>query len=147
MPARVTPARPSKGKDSAKAATKRLSGYQRSKEAGAQVLPVKLPLAYLAVLESEAKLMHDRRGQFLEKLLHSKLGELPYERPRSGPAYEPTDEDLLEKKVWTWYIQPEVREMLEADRLQMGLPSVGAWIVTMLNQWIGRPGGLRTRPR
>jgi hypothetical protein len=133
------------GKDSSRRA-KRLSGYQRTKNAGAQVLPVKLPLAYLQILQGEADLMHDRRGQFLEKLLRRKLGELPYERPKNGPPYEPTDNDLVRKKVWTWYIHPEVRAMLDEDRIQMGLPSVGAWIVTILNQWIGRPGGLRAKP-
>jgi hypothetical protein len=124
-----------------------LSGYQKTKKAGAQIIPIKLPLAYLKVLDSEATLMRDRRGQLLEKLLRRKLGEFSYERPANGPTYSATDKELTERKVWTWYIHPDLRQLVERDRLQMGLPSFGSWIVTMLNQWIGQPGGLPTKRR
>jgi hypothetical protein len=110
---------------------------------GAQVIGVKLPLAYLRILETEAGLFSARRGQFLEMLLRRKRGEISFDRSQAAPSYEATEHELRTMKLYMWYTKPEVREQIDADRLRMGNIGVAAWIVALINQWLGTPEGLK----
>jgi hypothetical protein len=107
---------------------------------------VRLPAGYLRILETEADLFRSRRGRFLEMLLRRKLGELSFERPRHAPEYTISDEELAITKLWSWYVDPQTRKLVDEDRFQMGNLAVGTWAVILLNQWLGRPGGLRLKP-
>jgi hypothetical protein len=107
---------------------------------------VHLPLAYLRILNTEAELLGLRRNGFVAMLLRRKLGMVNLERTDGAPEYDVTDEELEETKVYLWHVEPGLRELVDADRKQMGLTSYAAWINALLNDWIGRPGGVR-RPR
>src|SRR5262249_14713169 len=106
------------------------SGYQRAKEKGTEIVVVRLPLGYLRILETEARLVRSRRGQFLEQLLLRKRGELQLERTATAPEHELSDEELRVSKMWAWYLDQPMRKLMDADRFQMGNFTVGAWIIT-----------------
>jgi hypothetical protein len=131
--------------ESAAATRKRLSGYERSKERGAQVVTVRLPAGYMKILQTEAGLIRSRRGQFLEQLLLRRRGKINLERSKDAPEYELTRDEIERRALWTWYVSPEFKQMLDDDRFQMGNLPVGSWIIVTLNQWIGRPEGVRIK--
>ena len=106
-------------------------------------ITVHLPLAYLRILNTEAELLGLRRNAFVAMLLRRKLGMVNLERADGAPEYDVTDQELEETKVYLWHVEPELRDLIVADRKQMGLTSYAAWINALLNDWIGRPGGLR----
>jgi hypothetical protein len=117
---------------------------------GPRALPItlRLPLAYLHILGTEATRAGLKRGQFLQLLLQRKLGGVTVARSTEAPVYDGFGtKDLTTTKLWIWYATPKVRQLLDEDRLQMGLSSIGSWVTQTLNQWIGRPEGLRRPPR
>jgi hypothetical protein len=105
---------------------------------------VRLPAAYLRILGTEAALLGLRRNAFLGALLRRKLGRMKLERSDDAPEYTVTDAELEEYKQYTWHCDPEIRRLVDEDIKQMGLTSYSSWINIMLNEWIGRPGGLRS---
>ena len=117
---------------------------QSSSGTNLRPITLKLPVAYMEILEAEAERIGVRRGAFLTLLLQRKRGELQLERSAVAPKYKFTDAQLRKTQMWTWYLQPQYYALLEADRLQMGLTSMTAWITQTINQWIGKPGGLRS---
>src|SRR5262249_21759196 len=120
--------------DAAPIPRSKLSGYRRSKEKGIQMVTVKLPVGYLRILDTERALVGSSRSVFLSQLLRRKRGELPLDRPKQAPRdFEIADDELRNAKQWTWYMKPEIRPLLDADMLQMGLQNVGSWIVMILN--------------
>src|SRR5262245_28851335 len=127
------------------AAHSKLSGYEKLKARGAKVIAVKISEGYLDIFKSEAELFRTTRGRFLEMLLQRKRGELPFERPKNAPEYQLSEKQLIKGKLWTWYVMPDFKELLDEDRLLMGNMAVGAWIIVTLNQWLGHPGGLHIK--
>ena len=103
-----------------------------------------MPLGYLHILTTEAERAGLKRSAFLTQLLRRKRGEIKVERAENGPVYEFTDDELRETKMWVWYVTPEVYKIIDHDRLQMGVGTFVAWVTQILNQWIGKPGGLRS---
>jgi hypothetical protein len=77
-------------------------------------------------------------------LLRRKHGQIAFERSASAPTYSFKPDEFSKVERYIWYVQPDTRKSLDADRLQMGNLSVAAWVVFILNQWIGKPDGLRT---
>jgi hypothetical protein len=112
-------------------------------------ISLKLPIAYLHILGTEAKRVGLKRGHFLQLLLQRKRGEITLERAKDGgETYDDfTQDELITTKMWIWYVTPRLRKLIDEDRIQMGLTTIGSWITQMLNQWIGRPEGLRRAPR
>jgi hypothetical protein len=122
-----------------------ISGYRRSKEKGIQMIGVTLPEAYLRIIDTERELMGSSRNHFMSQLVLRKAGLLPLERPKHAPPkYEVKDEELRSYKFWTWYMKPDVKKLLDADMLQMGKRKPGDWITSIINDWLGKPGGLRS---
>jgi hypothetical protein len=109
---------------------------------GAGVVSVRLPIAYLKILDTEARHLGIKRGQFLTMLLRRKRGEIQLERAPDATKYSFTEKDLTERKLWIWYLSPEFRALVDDDLLRMGLGSIGSWVTQILNNWLGRPGGL-----
>ena len=107
-------------------------------------ISVRLPAAYLRILGTEAALLGLRRNAFLASLLRRKLGKMKLERSEGAPEYTVTDRELEDYKQYTWHCDPDIRRLLDADIKQMGLTSYSSWINVALNEWIGRPGGLRS---
>jgi hypothetical protein len=113
------------------------------KDKSVQPISLKLPLAYLRILEAEADRLGLRRGQFLTLLLQRKRGEINFDRPATAPVYKATDRELRESKVWLWYTTPQFRKLIDEDRFQMGINTISAWVTQLLNHWLARPQGLR----
>jgi hypothetical protein len=107
---------------------------------------MKLPVAYHQILDEESRLFGLTRGQFLAMLLRRKRGELVFERGGPPPAYEFADDDLQTTKLYIWYVAQETRDQMDEDRLQMGNIGPAAWAIFLINQWLGRPNGLRRPP-
>lgn len=101
-----------------------------------------IPRAHLEILNEESKFLRLRRNQFLRMLLYRKLGRQPLERAADAPKYNFTQRELELMERYTWSISPEDKALLDRDCLQMGNLSYTAWIVFVLNDWIGRPRGL-----
>jgi hypothetical protein len=108
-----------------------------------QAVTLKLPIAYLHILGTEADRLRLKRGAFLTLLLQRKRGEVRLERAKDATGYDFTDRELTTFKLWIWYMTPETRRALDADRIQMGLNTIGNWVTQALNRWIDRIDGLR----
>lgn len=113
---------------------------------GGNVVPigVRLPAAYLRILGTEAALLGLRRNALLSALIRRKLGRMKLERSDDAPDYTISDAELEEYKQYTWHCPPMIRTLVEEDMQQMGITSYSTWINVTLNEWIGRPGGLRS---
>ncbi len=75
-----------------------------------------MPVAYMKILETEARLMGLRRGAFLNLLLRRKLDGVRFERAPGAPEYRFTEAEFTEWKPWTWYMAPLDRVRLEIDK-------------------------------
>ena len=95
---------------------------------------VTLPEAYLRILRQEAEQYGLRPSQFAEQLLFDSL------RPRRPNAlkYELTEDELLRRRRFLWYLRKETKSVLDKQRLAYGGLSVSAWVVVSLNRWLGR---------
>jgi len=113
-------------------------------EPGMVPIGVRLPVAYLRILGTEAALLGFRRNAFLSALIRRKLGKMKLERSDGAPEYTVTDAELEDYKQYTWHCLPTIRGWVEEDMKQMGITSYSTWINVTLNEWIGRPGGLRS---
>jgi hypothetical protein len=102
-------------------------------------IQVWLPEPHLEMLTKEAALFGVPRGNFLLMLLRKRRGLIPLDRPPSAPKYDFKASDFGAMDRYSWYLSPDDRKMLELDCLEMGNQGVGAWIVTVLNQYVGRP--------
>jgi hypothetical protein len=103
---------------------------------------ITLPMAHHHILATEADLWSVGRGDFLTMLLRRKRGELVFERPKHAPSYSFEEKDLLATERYAWYLPNQDVPKLEEDRLKMGNISASAWATFILNDWIGRPGGV-----
>src|SRR5579859_1443622 len=89
MPVKRRPGRP---KGTTNEARRRAQSAEGKKPAGssvpgAGVVSVRLPLAYMKILETEAQHLGLKRGQFLTLLLRRKRGEVQFERGHDAATY------------------------------------------------------------
>ena len=105
---------------------------------------LQMPVAYLSVLQSEAQRLQTGRGNFLTMLVQMRLGQLRVERA-AGPEYEVTEDQLREKSAYTWYVSPELRDQVDRLRLRVGGLGIGDFFVVLMNEWLGKPAGLKIR--
>jgi hypothetical protein len=94
------------------------------------------------VLETEATHMGIGRGDLLVLLLRRKRGEQPLERSPAAPTYAFTEDEFTTFRLYTWYVKPELRPIIEDDCRYLGQSSIASWINMLLAQWIGQPAGL-----
>src|SRR5262249_32893239 len=71
------------------------------------VISLRLPVAYLRILETEAALIGIPRSHFLTLLLAKKMGQINLERSKEAPKYTFTDKELTDTKLYLWYCKPE----------------------------------------
>ncbi len=101
---------------------------------------MRLPESHFEILQTEAKLLGQRKGQLLELLLKRRLGKIQISRPSEAPEkYAFPEEKFHATRLWAWYMVPEVKEMLDFDRLRLGRLDPLDWTVMALNEWIGGP--------
>lgn len=97
-------------------------------------IAVTIPKAHLRVLETESQVLGLRRGQFLELLFLSRIGQQALTRIPAAPVYKLSRDELGETYRFLWYIRWPVKKLLDEHLLQLGMrPS--ALVVMMLNDW------------
>jgi hypothetical protein len=72
-------------------------------------------------------------------------GVVLLERPPSAPRYDLLEKELEATRLYMWQVAPEVRERIDAERLRMGNIAVAAYLIHLVNDWLGRPMGLELR--
>lgn len=110
-----------------------------------RTIAVRFPVAYLHIIETEGSRIGVSRGQFLTMLVRRQEGALLLERPKDAPTYDVTEKDLAKTQLYMWQVAPEVRERIDAERLRMGNIAVAAYLIHLVNDWLGRPMGLQLR--
>jgi hypothetical protein len=109
-----------------------------------QTIAVRFPVAYMHIMEAEAGELGVTRGQFLTMLVKRKRGEVMLERAKPAPPYSPTDGELRETKLYVWQVAPKDRQAIDEERLGMGNIAVAAFLIHLINHWLGKPMGLRS---
>jgi hypothetical protein len=110
-----------------------------------QNIAVRFPVAYLHIIESEGATLGVSRGQFLTMLVKRKEGTIMLERPPGAPSYEVTEKELSTTQLYLWQVAPEVRQRIDSERLRMGNIAVAAYLIHLVNDWLGKPMGLQLR--
>ena len=59
-----------------------------------------------------------------------------------APSYEVTAKELEKTQLYMWQVAPEVRERIDSERLRMGNIAVAAYLIHLVNDWLGHPMGL-----
>ena len=108
-----------------------------------RTIAVRFPVAYLHIIESEGAQIGVSRGQFLTMLVKRQEGAILLERPDAAPAYGVTEKDLAKTQLYMWQVAPAVRERIDAERLRMGNIAVAAYLIHLVNDWLGQPMGLK----
>jgi hypothetical protein len=108
---------------------------------------VRFPVAYLKIIEAEGARFGVSRGQFLTMLVRRQEGAVLLERPPTAPSYEVTEKELAKTQLYMWQVAPEVRERIDSERLRMGNIAVAAYLIHLVNHWLGRPMGLELNER
>src|SRR6185369_10018575 len=99
---------------------------------------------YMRIVEAEAGRVGTTRGQFLTLLVKRKRGDIILERPQGAPEYKVTDEELRNSKLYIWNVAAKDREAIDEERLGMGNIGVAAFLIHLVNHWLGKPMGLRS---
>src|SRR5262249_40362520 len=101
---------------------------------GLKPIAMKLPVAYFRILDIEADRLGVPRSHFLTMLASNKLGLIKLARNNeNAPEYTFSDQELTETRLYLWYCKPEIRQMVDEDRKQMGLNSFNSWVNIALN--------------
>jgi len=131
------------GREPARAAT--VIRTRRPSGGPVRTIAVRFPVAYLHIIEQEGARIGVSRGQFLTMLVKRQEGAIMLERPPGAPSYELTEKELEKTQLYMWQVAPEVRERIDAERLRMGNIAVAAYLIHLVNDWLGRPMGLQMR--
>jgi hypothetical protein len=98
----------------------------------------------MTIMEGEAADLGVTRGQFLMMLVKRKRGEIALERTKPPPPYEVKDKELRETRLYVWQVPPKDRQAIDEERLGMGNIGVAAFLIHLINHWLGKPMGLRS---
>jgi hypothetical protein len=101
------------------------------------------PLAYLKIIEQEAGALGQSRSGFLTMLVRRQLGEILLERHPSGPTYQVDRKNLAASQHYVFYVEPELARRIEDEMLRMGNLSANAYVINLVNNWLGQPMGLK----
>jgi hypothetical protein len=103
-----------------------------------QQIQITIPQPHIDMLTSEAELVGVPRGSLLAMILKKRRGGFHFERPTGAPQYNYKPKDFAKMGRYTWYVTPEVRKLLDEDTLEMGNVTISMWVVSILNQYVGR---------
>jgi hypothetical protein len=112
-----------------------------------RTIAVRFPVAYLKIIETEGARFGVSRGQFLTMLVKRQEGSVVLERAPGLPSYDATERELEKTQLYMWQVQPDVRERIDSERLRMGNIAVAAYLIHLVNHWLGEPMGLKLRKR
>jgi hypothetical protein len=103
-----------------------------------QQIQITIPQPHIDMLTREAELVGVPRGSLLAMILKKRRGGFHFERPTGAPHYNHKPKDFARMGRYTWYVTPEVRRLLDEDTLEMGNVTISMWVVSILNQYVGR---------
>jgi hypothetical protein len=103
-------------------------------------IQVWLPKAHVDLLTREAELIHVPRANLLGMLLQRRRAGFVFERPAGAPSYAFKPTDFQETVRYTWYMETDLKRMLDEDRMRMGNLTIAAWVIFVLNHYVGWNG-------
>src|SRR5262249_35672597 len=103
-------------------------------------IQVWLPKAHLEMLSKEADLIRVPRANLLMMLLQKRRSGFIFERPASAPKYTFQPKDFEDVVRYTWYMDTEMKRLLDQDRMLMGNLTIASWVIVVLNQYVGWEG-------
>ena len=103
-----------------------------------QQIQISLPRPHLMMLRKEAELIGVSRGMLLGLMLRRRRSGFRFERPPAAPTYEFNSKEFEKTERFTWYVTRDERKMLDEDTLLMGNMTISAWVITVMNQYVGR---------
>jgi hypothetical protein len=65
------------------------------------------------------------------------------QRRPEAPTYELSRKELLETQHYVFYVPRELATRIELDMLRMGNLAANAYVIMLVNNWLGAPSGLR----
>ena len=107
-----------------------------------RALSVRLPAAYMIIIEREGAEMGLSRGQFLTMLVRRDEGRVLLERPPTAPSYTVSEAELTKMVRYMWFVPTQIRERIDQECLRMGNIALAAYLVQLVNSWLGQPRGL-----
>ena len=103
------------------------------------------PVAYLKIIEREATALGQSKTGFLTMLVRRHWGEVLLERHPNGPTYELDRKELKASQHFVFYVEKELAKRIEDDMLRMGNLAANAYIILLVNNWLGQPMGLKLK--
>jgi hypothetical protein len=103
-----------------------------------QQIQITIPVPHIEMLSRESELVGVPRGSLLAMILRKRRGGFQFERPTAAPTYNFKTKDFAKMARYTWYVTPEVRKLLDEDTLEMGNVTISMWVVSVINQYVGR---------
>jgi hypothetical protein len=94
------------------------------------------------IIEQEGARVGLSRGQFLTMLVKQANGDIGLVRAQNAPSYEVEEKELSETQLYVWQVLNEVRDLIDRERLRMGNVGVAAYLIYLVNDWLGAPHGL-----
>ena len=101
------------------------------------------PVPYLKIIEQEAASLGQSRSGFLTLLIKRQLGQVVLERHPSAPSYELDRKDMSKTQHYVFYVARDLASQIDDEMLRMGNLAANAYVVGLVNNWLGQPGGLQ----
>ena len=139
----MTKERREPGARSAPARTPRLVRTRRPPGVETKSIGGLFPVAYLKIIEREATALGQSKTGFLTMLVRRQWGEVLLERHPSGPSYELDRKELQTSQHFVFYVEKDLAKRIEDDMLRMGNLAANAYIILLVNNWLGHPMGLK----
>ena len=125
--------------------TPRLVRTRRPAGVETKVLGGGFPLAYLKIIENEARLLGQSRTGFLTNLVRRSWGEVLFERHPQAPSYELDRKEMQATQHYVFYVEKNLAKRIHDEMLRMGNLALNAYFIQLVNRWLGRPEGLPFR--
>jgi hypothetical protein len=103
-----------------------------------QQIQITIPRPHIQILTNEAALVGVPRGSLLTMILKRRRGGFHFERPSGAPTYAYAPKAFASMARYTWYVTRDIRKLLDDDTLEMGNVTISMWVVSVLNQYVGR---------
>jgi hypothetical protein len=109
---------------------------------GARGIGGLFPVAYMNIIEQEAAALGQSRSGFLTLLVKKQLGDVVVERAPTAPSYSVARAEMAETQHYVFWVARELAERIDDDRLRLGNLAANAYVIVLVNNWLGAPTGL-----
>src|SRR5262245_47173105 len=97
------------------------------------------PVAYIKIIEQEGAQLGQSRSGFLTMLVKRHMGDILLERHPNAPHYALDRKEMQKSQHYVFYVEEEFADRIEDDMLRMGNLAANAYIITLVNNWLGHP--------